>query len=250
MTRRHHFEWTESKARWYWRAVKHNDYPLELLHVILPLLKDCNSVLDVGAGCGAFTLPLAHVVPTVTALEPASPMATLLHNEVAQLGLTNVHLLEADFREAEVAPHDTILCAFVPNLDDLDIFLPWVERVGKRRVILIRRSRTGEDKFFLNELNSMLLGKTYRERRDYLDTVVSLHERGIFANVQMVDFRIDQPFDDLEEAVAFSREYLGLKDERHNEALRTFLQERLVAVYGVLSAPVRHTSAVLWLDLS
>lgn len=244
------FSWSERKALWYLRAVRYSDYPLELLRVILPLLKGCRSVLDLGAGCGAFALPLARVVPSVTALEPSAGMAALLHKEVRRLALTNVELIEAGYQEAEVAPHDAVLCAFVHEATgELDAFLPWVRRIAKRRVVLARFARTGEDKLFLRELAGLVGAEPPRERGDYLEAVVGLYERGVRANVRMVDFRLDQPFDDLDEAVSFWREYLELEDDRHDGLLREFLAERLIDADGGLVAPVRHTGAVIWWDV-
>lgn len=250
MSKRSPFEWTERKAHWYLKAVNYSDYPVDLLKAILPLLKGCQSVIDVGAGCGAFSLPLARVLPSVTAVEPSAPMAQLLRREADHLGLANVRVIESSFQEADVAPHDAVLCAFVYEAhEELDAFLPWVERAAKRRVILTRFARTGDDKLFLRELNSLIHGKDHPGKCDYLETVVRLHERGIFANVRIVKFQLDQPFDDLDEAVDFWREYLELEDGRHDGRLREFLSERLVAAEGGLVAPVRHTSAVLWWDL-
>lgn len=251
MSDRSPFEWTDRKAHWYLKAVDYSDYPVALLRVILPLLKGCRSVVDVGAGCGAFSLPLARVLPEVTAIEPSGSMAHLLRQEADRLGLANVQVIESSFQEADVVPHDAVLCAFVYEAhEELDAFLPWVERVAKRRVILTRFARTGEDKLFLRELNSLIYGKDHPGKCDYLETVVRLHERGIFTNVRIVKFQLDQPFSDLDEAVGFWREYLEIEDGRHDERLREFLSDRLVTVDGGLVAPVHHTSAVLWWDLT
>jgi SAM-dependent methyltransferase len=250
LEQREPFQWTEQKAFWYLRAVEYNDYPVALLKVILPLLKGCKSVVDVGAGCGAFALALARVLPTVTALEPSPAMAGLLRQRALSMGLSNIELIEAPFQEAEVAPHDAVLCAFLQEAhEELESFLSWVERVAKRRVILVRSARRGEDKLFLGELSRLVGGKEHPKRSDYLETVVKLHERGIFTNVSMVEFNLDQPFDDLDEALQFWREYLKLEDDHHDEALREFLGGRLVGVEGGPVASVPHLSAVLWWDL-
>jgi precorrin-6B methylase 2 len=231
LEQREPFQWTEQKAFWYLRAVEYNDYPVALLKVILPLLKGCKSVVDVGAGCGAFALALARVLPTVTALEPSPAMAGLLRQRALSMGLSNIELIEAPFQEAEVAPHDAVLCAFLQEAhEELESFLSW-------------------DKLFLGELSRLVGGKEHPKRSDYLETVVKLHERGIFTNVSMVEFNLDQPFDDLDEALQFWREYLKLEDDHHDEALREFLGGRLVGVEGGPVASVPHLSAVLWWDL-
>jgi tRNA1(Val) A37 N6-methylase TrmN6 len=44
-----------------------------VLAAAAPVLSECRSALDVGAGFGALALPLARRIAHVTALEPAPP---------------------------------------------------------------------------------------------------------------------------------------------------------------------------------
>lgn len=53
-------------------------------------------VIEIGAGLGALTLPLAAQVKHVLAIEPDSKIAVLLGNELLAAGVTNVTVIEQD----------------------------------------------------------------------------------------------------------------------------------------------------------
>lgn len=53
-------------------------------------------VLEIGAGLGALTLPLATKVKHVLAVEPDSKIAALLGNELLAQGISNVRIIEKD----------------------------------------------------------------------------------------------------------------------------------------------------------
>lgn len=59
-------------------------------------------VIEIGAGLGALTLPLAQQVKHVIAVEPDSKIATLLDNELQTAGISNVTIIERDFLECDI----------------------------------------------------------------------------------------------------------------------------------------------------
>ena len=69
------------------------------------------SVLDVGAGTGAFALPLARGASTVTALDYSPAMLHVLRAKRDALGVRNVEVLQARWEDALVTPHDVVLAA-------------------------------------------------------------------------------------------------------------------------------------------
>jgi precorrin-6B methylase 2 len=69
------------------------------------------TVLDIGAGTGAWAVFLAHYAQHVTALDPSPAMLDLLHENVAAAGLTNVTIVEGGWPEADAASHDVVLCS-------------------------------------------------------------------------------------------------------------------------------------------
>ena len=66
--------WGRRKARWYSEGLLYSDYADKVCGVILPIVRGCSSLLDVGAGCGAVCIPLARAFDRVIALDASDPM--------------------------------------------------------------------------------------------------------------------------------------------------------------------------------
>lgn len=239
--------WTERKVAWYRRALERSDYAEKIVDVLAPLLPECESALDVGAGCGALTLPLAERLRQVTALEPAPAMAKALRERAQARGLKNIEVIEAEWGDVPVALHDLVLCAHVGELLHADApFLREASSVARRGVALVRDAGQERDKFFFRELYPLWLGRPYVPGCDHEETVERLARLGATPTVTFVSYRSDQPFDDLEEACDFWEEYLGLGGEPFRRFLRAFLSERLVPEGQGWVAPYAKHAAVIW----
>lgn len=238
--------WSERIARWYNEALKVSDYPEKAMEALSPLLRGCHSVLDVGAGCGALSIPLARVVEEVTALDPSPAMLKELQRNMEQEGLTNITCIEGSWGEVELPPHDLVLVANVPGiLDDVPRFVKEAGRVARRAIALIDRVNTGHDKFYFDELYPLLFGRPYPPKDDYLATYTALYQLGIHADVKIIDYHFDQPFADLEEALLFWKEHLRLEGSEHDGVLKEFLAARLEPFEEGLIAPIPKRSAVI-----
>jgi SAM-dependent methyltransferase len=240
--------WTDRTAAWYRRAAERGDYADRVLAAVGPRLAQCRTALDVGAGCGALTIPLARRGLAVTAMEPSPAMARALRRWAAEAGLREVAVVEAAWGEVPVRDHDLVLCAHVGDLLRADSdFLREVGRVAGRLVVLVRdlTAARGADKFFYRELYPILLGRPYAGGGEPDDTVGALRSLGIRPEVTEIEYRSDQPFDDLAEACDFWMTYLGLSDGRARAYLAGFLRERLVRRDGGWIAPFDKTAAVI-----
>lgn len=243
--------WNPRRVRWFNAAVQISNFPAQMLKVLEPVLAGCRTVLDVGAGVGALTVPLAKAVESVTALEPSPAMMEELRANVARNGLRNVTCIQAAWGKAEVPPHDLILVANVaPIFDDLLGFLTTAEPLARRAIALVQNVGPGTEKFYFGDLYPLLLGRPYPPRHDYLQTVTLLHSLGIYANVQIIGYHFDQPFADFQEAVDFWKEQMHLDDPEQERRLIGYLQTRLQRVGSRLVAPMRRQSAVIWWRLS
>jgi SAM-dependent methyltransferase len=241
--------WSPRKAAWYARAVRAGDYAERVLAAAADALDGCRSALDVGAGVGALTLPLARRLCRVTALEPAPAMAAELRAAVAAERLDSVTVVEAAWGEVEVAPHDLVLCAHVGGLLRPGApFLGQVSTVARRSVVLVRDVPTGDDKFFYAELYPRLRGRPYH-RGDAgdtaADTVRALRALGIEPRVTEIEYSSDQPFDSLEEACDFWMAYMELEDDGARAVLRDFLRRRLEPRDDGWLARLRKRAAVI-----
>ena len=239
--------WNTLKAKWYQKGLKYSNLPKIALNIILPKTRDCKTFLDVGSGCGTFAIPLAKAGKTVTALDPSKAMIALLDEEIKKKKLRNVRTINAAWGEVEIKPYDAILCANVPGLlkDSMD-FLKQANALAKKAVFLIEGADPNADKFYYKELYPLLFNKPFLPRTDYLKTYTDLHSLGIFANVEVIEYDFDQPFDNMEEAVDFWKEYMGIVTGEHDEKLKIFLEGKLKRYKDGLIARFHKKSAVIW----
>ncbi len=238
--------WSDRRARFYSEALKYSDYPEKVMGVLVTLATGSRSALDVGAGVGALTIPMAKRFQQVTALEPSKGMLGELRRNLEREAIQNVVVVEGAWGEVELPPHDLVLVAKVPHLlDDAPQFIKEVEKIAQRFIVLIQPVGTGRDKFYLDELYPLLLEKECPRRRDYLDTYVALHQLGIHADVKIIEYDFDQPFTDLEEAIMFWMAHVPVETAEQEEVLKRFLKARLRPVQDGLLARIHRRSAVI-----
>jgi len=239
--------WNRLKAEWYRRGLEYSTLPATVVPMILERAAGARTFLDAGAGCGALTIPLAREGKRVTALDPSRAMLDILEEDVKKEGLKGVRTIHAAWGEVEVKPHDVIICANVPALlKDDDRFLRDALRLAGKYVFIIAGAGPEADKFYYKDLYPLIFGRPFGPREDYLKTYVMLHGLGVCANVEMIEYDFDQPFDTLEDAVEFWKEYMGLVTDEHDEKLRGYLETRLVKKRKVLLAPFHKKAAVIW----
>jgi SAM-dependent methyltransferase len=238
--------WTDRKVAWYRRANERSDYAARVLEVITPLLVGARTALDVGAGFGALTVPLARRLEHVTALEPSPAMARALRDETGRRGLDNVTVVEAAWGTVPVEPHDVLVCAHVGPLLGRDApFLREAPALARHAVALVRDVPDDGHKFFFDELYPRLLGQPYDRCCDYADTLAELARLGIAPTVTTIAYASDQPFDTLEEACDFWMEYMNLTGDTHRATIREFLAGRLRRVGHEWIAPLQKRAAVI-----
>jgi SAM-dependent methyltransferase len=239
--------WTPRRARLFNLALQASDFPRQAVKALGSALAGCRTVLDVGAGVGGLSVLFAKQGYRVTALEPNPVMLQELRGNLARNRLDNVACVQSAWRGGVTGPHDLIVVANVaPIFADLLPFLAEAEPLARRAMALVRNVGPGSEKFYVGELYPKLLGRAYPGRADYLGTVTLLHSIGIYAHIQIIDYRFDQPFEDFAEAVQFWKDLMRLETPDQERKLVAFLEGRLERVGDRWIAPMRRRSAVLW----
>lgn len=241
--------WGKQKARWYSKGLRHSDYAEKVVGVIRPKVMGCSSLLDLGAGCGALCIPLAKELNRIVALDSSSAMLDELRREARASGASNIETKLTSWGEVgeQLGIFDVVVVANVPGvLDDAAQSIERLERHASGFVFLVLGTPRNSDKFYFRELWPQIFGEDPPAKRDYIDAYNILYRMGIYAGVEIVDYDFDQPFRDMDEAVAFWKDHMRLDCNEHDKVLREFLSERLEPSEDLLWARVPKQSAVIW----
>jgi len=229
-------KWDEKRSHWYCRAIEQSNYPQKAVTTLFPLLRTCDSVIDIGAGCGALSIPIARLVKRVTAIEPSRWMYKLLLKRAKEAGLKNIRAYNAGWKKnrlqgihMSLKPHDMVICANLPENVVCNVnFLRYISKISKNFIVYIQNA--GEwNRFYYRELYPMLLKRKYSNECDYTKTYSLLHQRGIFANIKIFNYYLDQPFENFEEALDFWLHRMKVKFTPEKERmLAEFLKKKLI----------------------
>jgi SAM-dependent methyltransferase len=191
---------------------------LELLTVVEPYLSPRKTLIDVGAGTGRHTVPLAAKLEWVTAVEPSEGMRSHIPP------LDNVTVVASTWEDAEVAPADLVICAHVMyGVREPVPFLTKLDRSARERVfVMMRESRAVHPAVRLRE---RLLGNLGRREPRFSELFMLLGQIGMAADVTFVRYPFLVHYSDMEEAVEDCKAFVG--EGWDENAAREILQELL-----------------------
>lgn len=134
----------KKKARGFDQKVKQRwEQPDPHREFILSRLKaDAGAtLLDIGAGTGAWTVLLAPYAARVTALEPSEGMQAMLTENIARAGLDNVTVLAGRWPYPEIPPHEYTLCSHAMyGESDLAAFIRAMEAATRKTCFMLMRA--------------------------------------------------------------------------------------------------------------
>jgi len=215
--------------------------------VLLDLLGEQGTLLDVGAGTGRASLPIAALGHPVTAVEPTPGMVEGLRHEAASRGLT-VPVIEASWPAASSMTdrHDVVLSAdVVYDVPDAAPFLEGLQAVARVGVVIEMGARHPWSP--LTPYYRTLHGLERPEGPSSEDLA------GVVAEVLGVEPRVQHwqsergglRFADLQELLDLYRRRLVLPVERRDELL-DLLTPDVVEEDGWLCLARQRTEATLW----
>jgi SAM-dependent methyltransferase len=210
-----------------------------LLRRLLALATPATTVLDIGAGPGRHTLPLARVAGRVTAVEPSAAMRELLEAGIEREGLGNVVVVPVEWPAARerVEPADLVVCSHVIYpIVDVEPFLRALDGAARRGCYLVMRLGQREGPYL--ELFEQIWGEPRAPAPTALDLFNVAHQLGLAASFEVVPFPSWHSFNSLEDAVGqVHADLLNPPDPAAEPLIRAFLAERLVERAGKLALP-------------
>jgi SAM-dependent methyltransferase len=210
----------------------------DFLRILEPYLSPRKTLIDVGAGAGRHTMPLAERLEWVTAVEPSEGMRSHIAPR------DNITVVASSWEDAEVAEADLVICSHVLyGIADPAPFVAKLERSARERVFVMLRETDLPHP--AAEVSRRLQAEAAPRLPRFSDLFMLLLQMGIAADVQFLRYPIVTRYADMEEAVVDSRGLLGdgWDEARGREVLAEILRrdgDELVFDGGVALSGVAH----------
>jgi SAM-dependent methyltransferase len=108
---------------------------------VLGRVEPGTTVLDIGAGTGAWSILLARKAASVTAIDASPAMTGVMRENLAADGVTNVEVVPGRWPHVAAPPHDYSLCSHAMyGSPDLPGFVERMISVTRRTCFLVLRA--------------------------------------------------------------------------------------------------------------
>jgi 2-polyprenyl-3-methyl-5-hydroxy-6-metoxy-1,4-benzoquinol methylase len=208
------------------------------------------TVLDIGAGTGAWALLMAAHASRVTALEPSTAMIEVLQEKLEAEGIANMHVVQGSWPEANVERHDFTLCSHsMYSCPDLPAFIRHMEEVTRHTCFLLLRAPSADG--LMAQAAQRIWGQPY-DSPNFPIAYNALLQMGICANVLMEDTALWAGWShaSLDEALAETKRRFGLLESTEHDAfLQDLLARHLTYSEGRYVWPPAVRSALVYWDV-
>jgi SAM-dependent methyltransferase len=224
-----------------------------VLDVLQALARRDATWLDIGAGAGRYTLPLALRVKRVIAVEPSAGMRRALRTGIDEHGIENVRVVPGAWPEAleELVPlpaADTALIAHVGyDIEAIGPFIDAMERAAAEGCVAVLTDRSPAavaDPFW-----PLVHGEERVPLPALPDLVALLLARGRQTEVVRVD-RQSRAFDSVDALTAFLRRQLfiaeGGEKDVHFRAILPDMIVRRDGAWTLAQGPAGSVGIVTW----
>jgi SAM-dependent methyltransferase len=174
----------------------------DFLAVVAPYTSARKTLIDVGAGAGRHSLPLAERLEWVTAVEPSEGMRALIPPR------DNMTLVASAWEEAEVAQADLVICCHVLyGVEDSVGFITKMVRSARERVFIMLRE--GPLPHPATIIRERMLGGPSPRLPQFSDLFMLLIQMGIAPEVTFIRYPIVHRYASVDEALTEFQSYTG-----------------------------------------
>lgn len=214
--------------------------------ILSRLNPDC-TVLDIGAGTGAWSILLSSRAKHVTAVEPSPSMIAVMRDSLVEQRINNVSIVQGSWPDVSVELHDFSLCshAMYACADLASFILKMASCTRRMCFLLLRATSPGGVR---GEAAHHIWGQPL-DSPNFTIAYNILLQLGIYANVQMEDTGLWKPrtSSSLEEALRSMHRFMGLGDSTDHDAFLTdLLRRRLLWKDGRYVWPPEVRSALVY----
>ena len=197
----------------YSEMAKYNNYEYgrKAADALSEILDDDFEVLEIGAGPGTLTIPLARKVKKIIAVESSETAVKYLRKNMKESRVENVEILNKNWLEVEdreiKGRFDLAVCShFLWQVKDLEKHLKKMENASNKYCAVIQPA--GRDSI-VKEMWTKITGKSYKGEfdpdADYFAYQI-LRQWGRLVNVRIMDYSVERNF---EQEVRYIASFIG-----------------------------------------
>lgn len=206
----------------------------------LPLAKGV-TVLDVGAGTGRITLPMAKRAKYITALEPSKNMLTILKENAQKQMIENITYVNKAIEDCDLSVrYDFVVASFSLVMTDIKSALRKMDAIADKAVYLYMPASPWIDEDMQRALNI-----SPNHWSDFIFIYSILYDTGILANVEMYDFTLRRRYTNLDDATADFMQTCHLPIDKKDQ-LKKYLDATLTKKKGKLWSIRKRKVATIW----
>ena len=202
----------------------HDAYRSPVVERLDKYIDTTTTVLDIGAGTGALTLPLAKKVKKVVSIEPSAGMLDYLKNAASKENIENIEFINNTWEDANISgQYDIIVCSHALYfITDMKKSLQrMIDMTGKYLFLMIGIHESN-DRY--GGIWKIIKGTPYKPGPDYINIYNLLREMGWYPEVQIIPTTME--CSDLDEAVKLATSHFDDSDVlAKKDAIRSYISQ-------------------------
>ncbi len=207
------------------------------------------TVLDIGAGTGAWTLLMAKHAARVTAIEPSNAMCAVMEEKLAVENITNVTIVQGNWPNMTIDPHDFSFASHsMYGVADLKAFVEAMAQITRKTCFLLMRVLFANS--VMAKAATHIWGQPY-DSPNFQVAYNALMQMDIYPNVVMEAAGGWEPWrhDTINDAMGEVKKRFGIEsDSAHDAFLIALLETSLREENDEYVWPVGNRSGIVYWD--
>jgi len=212
-------------------------------------ISETTTIIDVGAGTGRFSIPLAKLAHHVSAIDPSTGMLKFLEKNAAEAKIQGkIRVINRKWEDltigTDLPPHDIVIAPYVMAHLDIARSLPLINAAAVKWVFLFTWVVRHSEDFI--QLWQTVHGEKYQMPPEYLILLSRLYQLGIHANLKISPRLWWGGYTTAEAAFTDYKRRINPPDDSYDDVIWHFVREKGVGDENGVKFPEGGLSAMIW----